>query len=131
MSDTNEDRLLSDLLCQIAKADAHLTAPDEFARRVMAAWDTRDAQPPSARRWPIADGRWTMADRRSPIADYPWAAPLGAAAFGAAVLVLAVSAVMRLGPTATPPGIDPQEQRTIATAAPQPTEVIPEAKRPS
>ncbi len=71
MSDTNKDRLLSDLLCQIAKADAHLTAPDEFARRVMAAWDTRDAQPPSARRWPIADGRWTAGPYRGSTRDRP------------------------------------------------------------
>ena len=43
MSDANEERLLSDLLRDIADADARVDAPDDLEPRVMERYDARSA----------------------------------------------------------------------------------------
>lgn len=120
MSDTNEERLLSRLLSDVAKADEDLVAPAGLELRVMAGWDARAALPPVARRWTVA--------------DHPWVAPLGAATLGvaglgaaAAALVMGVSTVMQLGVTTTTRRADPGELKPpVAVAAAQPAEMIQE-----
>jgi hypothetical protein len=117
MSDTNEERLLSDLLRAIARDDAALEASGELEGRVMAAWSARGVQPPGA-------------------ADHPWAAWTGALVFGAAalataVLVLAVAGVRQRSPTAHGPRIDTARQApsTAIETLPQ-THASREAARP-
>jgi hypothetical protein len=39
MSDTNEERLLTDLLREVAEADANLLAPADLEQRVLSRWD--------------------------------------------------------------------------------------------
>ena len=115
MPDTNEERLLSELLRDIANADAGLAGSGELERRVMAEWDARESQSSDSGR------------------NHPWAASLGAAALGAAALgaaalVLAVTTVMQLGVTTNTRRIDPVERRPEVTAPiPQPTDAIDEA----
>jgi hypothetical protein len=126
MPDTNEERLLTDLLRDIANADSGLAGSAELERRVIAAWDTRDTHPSGSGPWTVDAGRWT-------IANHPWAASLGAvalgaAALGAAALVLAVTVVMQLGVTTNTRRIDPVERRPeIVAPIPQPTDASDEA----
>jgi hypothetical protein len=48
MSDTNEERLLTDLLREVAEADGTLLAPSDLEQRVLSRWD-RSSRPTSTR----------------------------------------------------------------------------------
>jgi hypothetical protein len=123
MPDTNEERLLSELLGDISNADADLAASDELGRRVMAGWDASDAQARGSRRGTPDSPRPTMPRR-------PWVVALGAAALGTAALVLAVSAVIQPGFLAKTARIDPVGQTpppAIATSQPKEVVVVQDA----
>jgi hypothetical protein len=116
MPDTNEERLLGELLADIAQADADLAAPDGLRARVMAQWDARNAQPAVSRRSPT--GR--------PLLIAGWAA---LAVVG--TLALAVFSERQPSSTVHESSIDPPGRKAILeTATPRPRETASAAVTP-
>lgn len=93
MSDTNEERLLTDLLREMAEADAHLVAPTDLEQRALSRWE-RSPRVSSTR----------LSARMK-----------GALAFAAAALLL-ITGSMRSGPT--PATSEPSRVTMIATMPP-------------
>ena len=93
MSDTNQERMLADLLREIAEADAHLVAPTDLEQRALSRWERSPR---------VASTRLS-------------ARVTGALALAAAVL-LWITGSMRSGPT--PATTEPSKVTAIATMPP-------------